>query len=72
MIKDLIHKNAGEIMNILNDLKWVSISELKEISDLNEFEIHLALGWLAKENKILFQENYFNYGNYSGCNLAIV
>jgi len=56
MIKSQIFSNALKIKIYLNPRGDVSIAELKEQLNLNEREIYLALGWLAREDKILLRE----------------
>lgn len=47
--------NAGKIWNYLNNKnEFVSILELKFALKLNNTELFLALGWLAREDKIIF------------------
>jgi len=37
------------------------INELRNVTKLNEKDLHLALGWLAKENKVHFWGDKKNY-----------
>jgi len=47
--------NAGRIWNYLNNKNdFVSILELKFQLDLTNTDLYLALGWLAREDKIVF------------------
>ena len=55
MIKSQIFSNALKIRKYLNPRGDVSVVELKEQLNLNEQEIYLALGWLAREDKILIR-----------------
>jgi len=54
MIKNEIGENAGKIWNALNELGEMNILELKNATQLDDKEIHLALGWLSREKKVLF------------------
>ena len=56
MIKFRIFSNALKIRLYLNHRGDVSVVELEEQLNLNEQEICLALGWLAREDKILLHE----------------
>jgi|WetSurMetagenome_2_1015567.scaffolds.fasta_scaffold96496_3 hypothetical protein len=56
MIKQTIGENAGKIWTVLNDNREMNLKELKKATLLNEKDLHLALGWLSKENKVFFFE----------------
>ncbi len=57
-------KNAGKIWNALNKHGNLTPRSLKRKTGLNTEELFVGLGWLAKENKITFDNNYFSLGNY--------
>lgn len=57
MIKNSIGDNAGTIWKALNENPDLSIMELKNLTRLNDKDTYLALGWLSRENKIVFLEN---------------
>jgi hypothetical protein len=61
MIKNKIGEDAGKIWCVLNENGEMNISKLKKTTMLNENDLHLALGWLSKENKLLFWGNKSNY-----------
>lgn len=61
MIKNSIGENAGKIWTVLNDNSEMNIKELKKTTRLNEKDLHLALGWLSKENKVFFWGNEKDY-----------
>jgi len=47
--------NAGRIWSYLNNKNdFVSVLELKFQLQLTNTELYLALGWLAREDKIVF------------------
>jgi hypothetical protein len=48
--------NAGDIFCLLADNGTVSIREIEELTHYNETFIFLALGWLAREDKVRFYE----------------
>ena len=45
-------RNAGQVWNALKENNSLSDRELIEITSLREYELYIAIGWLAKENKI--------------------
>lgn len=55
MDKHQIGLNAGRIWHLLdNNRKW-NYCDLLEASGLSERELNLAIGWLAREDKIEFE-----------------
>ena len=56
-----IGTHAGRIWRILDIWGEADIETIKRLSDLDENQVHLAIGWLAKEDKIkLDEKNRFN------------
>ncbi len=53
MYKNMIGKNAGVVWRTLRDNKTVSIKELVELTGLNPTDLAFAIGWLAREDKIM-------------------
>ena len=53
-----IGKSAGVLWQVLNGehRKW-SYSEIKKTSGLSDRDLNLAIGWLARENKIFFERS---------------
>lgn len=51
-----IGENAGAIWCELNAKGEQNISALKRNTGLDDKNLYLALGWLAKENKIKFSQ----------------
>lgn len=51
-----IGENAGRIWHALNEVREISIEGLAKKLQLTEREIALSIGWLARENKVLFEE----------------
>ena len=49
--------NAGKIYKILDIWGEADFITIKRLSDLEENQIHAALGWLAREEKIYLNEN---------------
>lgn len=57
MDKHEIGANAGKVWQLLsNNVKW-SIKDLQETAGLSEVELYSAIGWLARENKIDFDNS---------------
>ena len=53
-----IGENAGIVWNALNDLGKLDVKQLKKATKLRtDKELCAAIGWLAKEEKLLFEEN---------------
>lgn len=50
----LIGENAGLIWNALQE-GALSLKALKKATKLKEADLNLALGWLARENKIILK-----------------
>lgn len=55
MIKNNIGKNAGLIWEALKGGEK-EVKALKKATQLRERDLNLALGWLAREEKINFRE----------------
>lgn len=51
-----IGSDAGIIWQVINDNKDIKITDLKKLTKMEIKNIYLALGWLAKENKVIFSE----------------
>lgn len=56
MEKGKIGTDAGIIWQLLNEKGNVRIVDLKKATKKDIKDIYLALGWLARENKIQFIE----------------
>jgi hypothetical protein len=52
-------RNAGKVWKALKDNNSLSDIELIELTSLREYELYIAIGWLAKENKIRRDGEYF-------------
>lgn len=51
-----IDSDAGIIWQVINDNKDIKITDLKKLTKMEIKNIYLALGWLARENKVFFSE----------------
>jgi hypothetical protein len=50
-------RNAGKIWEALNQCGPMTEEQLMETTSLRDFEVHAAVGWLARENKISREGN---------------
>jgi len=57
MLKNEISHQANKVWQLLLERGKMSIVEIGELTNFKESFIHLALGWLSKENKICFVNN---------------
>jgi len=60
MIKAQIGINAGKIWQFLDQNGESSISEIRRALSMKNTDVRMALGWLARENKIFFFEEEEN------------
>ena len=49
-----IGENAGYIYQLLKEKGEMQLTELLEISKIEESDLNRSLGWLAREDKIAF------------------
>jgi len=53
-------RNAGTIWQLLSEQGALELDELKQKSQLRDYEINIGIGWLARENKIAKEhEQYY-------------
>lgn len=57
MNTELIGTWAGLVWNALNEADVLGTKQIKKIAKLKDKEIYAALGWLAREGKIAFEES---------------
>lgn len=57
MDKHIIGENAGVILRLLNNGERWEYESLKAASGLSDRDLNLAIGWLARENKIFFEQS---------------
>ena len=55
MNTETIGTNAGSVWVALNTADALGVKQLKKITKLKDKEVYAALGWLARENKILIE-----------------
>jgi hypothetical protein len=56
-LADQVGSIAGRVWKILEIWEEADIITLKKLTDVNEEDIYSALGWLAREDKIYFDED---------------
>lgn len=56
MNKETIGNWAGIVWQALNEDGALTIKEIKKVTKLREKDIYAALGWLAREDKVKFEE----------------
>jgi hypothetical protein len=54
MIKEKIGEAAGQVWETLSNKKEVGIAQLPKMLNLKSEIAYQALGWLARENKIIY------------------
>ncbi len=55
---DLIGTNAGKVWNALHEGGKMNLKALKKVTKIKaEKDMYAALGWLAKEGKLAFEES---------------
>jgi len=52
----MIGRNAGLVWKALNSNGPATIASLKKSQNLSEVEVQRAIGWLAREDKVFFDQ----------------
>jgi len=55
-MKEQIGFNAGNVWKVLDAQGVKSVKELKKATKLVDKEIYAAIGWLAREEKLVFDQ----------------
>jgi hypothetical protein len=55
-MKEKIGLDAGNIWKVLDAQGVKSVKELKKATKLVDKEIYTAIGWLAREEKLIFRQ----------------
>lgn len=71
MNKDDIGMNAGKVWMLLSDYAKWDYATLKEKSGLSDIELGAALGWLAREDKIILYRESEEIYVFLGVNVYI-
>lgn len=66
-----IDLNAKRVWRLLGDHNRWSFEKLLKVSELSEFDLQIAIGWLANENKIEFERTSNGYYCFTGVNVYI-
>ncbi|MDR0863890.1 MAG: winged helix-turn-helix domain-containing protein [Candidatus Symbiothrix sp.] len=53
-MKEKIGSDAGRLWTVLSEEGAKSVKELKKLTKLTDKEIYAAIGWLAREEKLIF------------------
>ena len=53
----IIGQNAGAVWKVLNAKGAQNLSSLKKLVKLDDKQLYLSLGWLAREGKVKFTPN---------------
>lgn len=56
-------KNAGKLWTTLNEKGPLKKSEILKMTKITSNDFYVALGWLARENKILKEGEQYKLGN---------
>jgi len=48
----IVGENAGKVWQALHSAGKLNFNQLRKATDLDDREIYMALGWLAREHKI--------------------
>ncbi|MEZ5104469.1 MAG: winged helix-turn-helix domain-containing protein [Draconibacterium sp.] len=56
MLKSKIGINAGEIWQFLDKNGEITFSEIEQALPMGKADTMMAIGWLARENKVSFYE----------------
>lgn len=54
-MKEKIGSNAGAIWSYLNESGEKGLKDVKKACKLTEKDMYAALGWLAREEKVVFE-----------------
>lgn len=54
-----IGENAGKIWQVIADHGEATLDEIESESDLDSKDLHAAIGWLARENKIRKEQDIY-------------
>ena len=56
MLTPIIGENAGKVWHVLQDKGSLNIAALKKSTKLDDKNLYLALGWLAREGNVKFEQ----------------
>jgi hypothetical protein len=56
IMKEKIGNDAGRIWKILDEKGSKGVKELKKLAKLTDKDVYAAIGWLAREEKLTFNQ----------------
>ena len=56
-MKEKIGNNAGLVWGALTGVSAVNLKDVKKQTKLTEKDLYAALGWLSREDKVIFSED---------------
>jgi hypothetical protein len=56
-MKEKIGQNAGLVWNALTGQSAMNLKDVKKQTKLTDKDLYAALGWLAREEKLIFSED---------------
>lgn len=57
MNTDTIGFNAGKVWQALDAAQAMGVKQLKKVTKLKDKEVYAAIGWLAREGKLVITED---------------
>jgi hypothetical protein len=57
MSPEIIGQTAGDVWKVLSDRGGQTLAGLKKAVDASDDQVMLAVGWLAREDKLVFETN---------------
>lgn len=57
MNAEVIGTWAGQLWNALNEAEVLGTKQIKKITKLKDKELYAAIGWLAREGKLVISES---------------
>jgi hypothetical protein len=75
--RDQFGRNAGRIWEVLSAEKALPIDKIMEKTHLRLYEVEIGIGWLARENKVAYENGEYilrptNLTNSIGTNAGII
>jgi len=55
-MNEKIGSDAGRLWTVLNENGIKTVKEVKKLTKLTDKEIYAAIGWLAREEKLTFEQ----------------
>ncbi|MCM1451548.1 MAG: winged helix-turn-helix domain-containing protein [Clostridium sp.] len=57
MNTDTIGAYAGQVWQVLNEADAMGVKQIKKVTKLKDKEVFAAIGWLAREGKLMITED---------------